>query len=66
MDNKGRYRKIEDMMIEKRLTPAQLAKKVGLSTRTVYAWKNGEAKPTLASAYKLAKYFGVDPRVFLD
>lgn len=57
---------IKELMINKGLTPAQLAKELDMAHRTVYGWLNGESKPTLSSAYKLAKVFGVDPRLFLD
>ena len=53
-------------MIDKGLTPTRLAEELDMAHRTVYGWLNSEGKPTLSSAYKLAKVFGVDPRVFLD
>lgn len=66
METQNKFKTIEDMMIDKGLTVAGLAKEVGVAPRTVYAWKNGQAKPTLTSIYKLARFFKVDPRVFLD
>lgn len=62
----NKYKIIEDLMIDRGLTLAQMAKKAGVTPQTIYAWKAGRAKPTLASIYKLARCFEVDPRVFLD
>lgn len=40
------------------VTKYRLVKDTGIHESTVYLWQNGQSKPTIESAVKLAEYFG--------
>ena len=48
-----------EIMKEKGLTNEELAEMLGVSTRIVYNWKNGEKLPGLERAIELVRVLGV-------
>ena len=48
-----------EIMEEKGLTNEELADMLGVSTRIVYNWKNGEKLPSLGRAIELVRVLGV-------
>jgi len=53
--------KVKDLRTKKRMTQEELAKAVGISHRTVFAYENGETYPRRREIYrKLADFFEVE------
>ena len=53
--------KVKDLRTQKKMTQEELAKAVGISHRTVFAYENGETYPRRREIYtKLAEFFGVE------
>ena len=50
---------IKEFRIEKGLSQAELAQKVGVSQGAIYFWEKGINEPTAGCIIKLAKVFGV-------
>jgi transcriptional regulator with XRE-family HTH domain len=46
------------------LTQAALARKAGLSLRTIQGWEQGRRSPVWPAFFKLADALGADPRAF--
>jgi len=58
--------KVKDLRMQKKMTQEELAKAVGISHRTVFAYENGETYPRRREVYKkLADFFGVDVNYLL-
>lgn len=47
--------------VERGLTQAALAKKVGVSVRTVQKWETGAQRPKNSNLLRLARILGLDP-----
>ena len=58
--------KIRTLLQAKGISIYQLAKKLNLPLTTVYNWFRGKRKPNMIHADKLAKFFKVSIRFFLD
>jgi len=53
--------KVKDLRTQKKMTQAELAKVVGISPRTIFAYENEENYPRRREIYKnLAEFFGVE------
>lgn len=50
---------LQNLMKKKQVTNYRLAKNLCVSATTVGYWVSGKNQPDLASAMKLAEYFGV-------
>jgi addiction module HigA family antidote len=57
---------LQSLMDEYRLNPFSLSKAIGLSSSAVRQIVNGKAKVSVATALRLAKYFGQTPVFWLD
>lgn len=42
------------------LTQAELAEKLGLTSKAISAWETGRNEPNMGQAYDMAKYFNID------
>ena len=60
------YKKFLELLAKTDKTPYQVAKDTGLSTATLSSWKAGVYTPKIDKLQKLADYFGVDIKYFLE
>ena len=60
------YKKFLELLAKTGKTPYQVAKDTGLSTATLSSWKAGVYTPKIDKLQKLADYFGVDIKYFLE
>lgn len=60
------YKKFLELLAKTDKTPYQVAKDTGLSTATLSSWKAGIYTPKIDKLQKLADYFGVDIKYFLE
>ena len=60
------YKKLEALLIERKLTTYKVAKDTGISNTTFSDWKRGKSKPKLEKLIILAKYFGVPVEYFAE
>ena len=51
--------KIEEIRKEKGIRQEDFAKALGVSRQTISSLENGRYNPSIALAYKIAKYFGM-------
>ena len=51
--------KIEEIRKEKGIRQEDFAKALGVSRQTITSLENGRYNPSIALAYKIAKYFGM-------
>lgn len=56
---------LDEAMHEKRITQADIARKVGVSPQAVQQWCSGKSSPRGAKLALLAEYLGVPPEVIL-
>jgi transcriptional regulator with XRE-family HTH domain len=57
--------RLEQMRLDRRLTPEQLAEEAGVSARTIRRIEAVELAPRDATVWKLADFFDVPPSVLL-
>lgn len=57
---------LRELRKEKELTQEQLAEKLGVSSRSVSRWENGNTLPELGLLVELADYYEVDIREIID
>lgn len=58
--------KLRDLRNNKKMTQAQLAKEIGVSSRTIISYENGNSYPKKREVYfKLATFFNVDVNYLL-
>lgn len=60
------YKKFVELLQKNKVTPYQVAKDTGISQMVFTRWKQGKCKPKLEKLMKIAEYFGVDLRYFVD
>ena len=60
------YEKIDQLMQEKGVKPADVAKAVGISSSVFTDWKKGRYTPKADKLYALAQYFDVPMEYFFD
>ena len=51
--------KIEEIRKERGIRQEEFAKSMGVSRQTISSLENGRYNPSIALAYKIAKYFGM-------
>jgi len=52
-------KQLKDLLKQKDVTIAQLARATGISAKTIYQWLNGQKPRDLNQVKKVADYFGV-------
>ena len=57
---------IKDLMLEKNLSQAQLAKELNVNQTTISQWLLGNKKPSYDSILALYKKFGISPDELFD
>lgn len=60
------YEKLEYLMKEKGVTPADISKATGIGKSTFTGWKNGSYTPKADKLYAIAQYFGVPMEYFFN
>lgn len=60
------YEKFKALLDKTNKTAYQVSNETGISQTAFSNWKSGRSKPGLESLCKLADYFGVDIRYFLE
>ena len=65
-EEKIMYEKFERLLEKSHKTAYRVAKDTGISSKTLYAWKDGEYTPKIDKIKKLAEYFGVDVSYFYE
>lgn len=53
------YKKFEELLEEKGITPYRVHKETGISTATLSDWKNGKSEPKKDKIEKICEYFNV-------
>ncbi len=66
MDQKKIGSFLRELRTEKSLTQEQLAEKLGVASRTVSRWENGNNMPDLSIMVELADFYDVDIRELLN
>lgn len=59
------YKKLEDLLIAKQMSPAMLSQSVGVGADVLSRWKSGESEPKLDKLSKIASFFGVNAEYFM-
>ena len=57
---------LNNLLRKKGVTAYRLCKDTGIPQSTVSSWRRGTRKPNLDNLLRLADYFGVDVKVFLN
>lgn len=60
------YRIFEQLLEQKGVTAADVARGTGIAKSTFSSWKNGDSVPKADKLYAIAKYFGVPMEVFFE
>ncbi len=53
------YKKLEDILKQKGITPYRLAKEIGISNVVFSEWKRGKSQPKLDKLIKITEYLGI-------
>lgn len=53
------YKRLTELMKERNVTQAYLAKEIGYTQRAVSKWMIGQSEPSASAVYLCAKFFGV-------
>lgn len=62
----GIYKKVEEFMVDQKITPYRLCKDCGIAASTITAWKQGKAEPSVASLVKICKTYKKSITYFLE
>ncbi len=54
------YKRFEELIEEKNITPYKVAKETGISTATISSWKQGKYTPKVDKLLKIADYLECD------
>ena len=60
------YKKFEQLVKARGITPYRVAKDIGISQVVFSEWKSGKCKPKADKLKKIADYFGVTIEYFLE
>lgn len=60
------YKKFSELLQKHNVTAYKVSKDTGITQATLSDWKHGKSKPKVDKLLKIADYFGVDVRYFLD
>lgn len=60
------YKKFAELLIEKKLKVADVARETGISPSTFSDWKKGKSKPKVDKLMNIADFFGVPISYFLE
>ena len=60
------YDKFVQLLQKNNVTAYKVAQKTGISQATLSDWKRGKCTPKIDKLVKIADYFGVDVRYFLE
>ena len=60
------YSKFEKLLSDSNKTIYRVSKDTGISTTTLYDWRDGRSVPKMDKVYILAKYFGVQFEYFVE
>lgn len=60
------YKKFELLLLKNNKTIYRVATDTGISTATLYDWRDGRSKPKVDKLKTLADYFGVSIEYFLE
>lgn len=60
------YEKFVELLVKNNKTAYAVAKETGIAQSIFSDWKNGRSKPKIDKIQKLADYFGVDIKYFLE
>lgn len=60
------YKKFDELLVKTNKTIYRVATDTGISTTTLYDWKEGRSNPKIDKLKILADYFGVSIEYFLE
>lgn len=60
------YKKFADLLSKTNKTIYRVAVDTGISTATLYDWRDGKSKPKIDKIKLIADYFGVSIEYFLE
>ena len=60
------YKKIENLLKQRNITPYRLSKDTGIPYTSLHDWKTGRSKPKIDKLIILANYFNVPLNYFVD
>lgn len=60
------YEKFMELLEKTQKTVYRVSKDTGISTTTLYDWRDGRSKPKVDKLQILAEYFGVSIEYFLE
>lgn len=60
------YKKFSELLQKHNITAYKVSKDTGITQATLSDWKHGKSTPKVDKLLKIADYFGVDVRYFLD
>jgi transcriptional regulator with XRE-family HTH domain len=58
-------RRVAEIRVQKGLTQAQVAEKIGITQRSYQVWENGTKEMKIGTLYKLSLALGCNPADFL-